>query len=170
MQTNRSVLPLVLLFSALSFSTSAQKPVRSTKSTSSSPEALVAALYRTRDTKSSPFFQTRSRALLTRYFTKELADLIWKDAVTSKGEVGALDGDPLYDAQDFEIKKFLIHKAKLAGDKAEVLVTFENFGKKQEITFVLVSVQSNWKIANIKYGADNDLIGIFKRAAAAGLE
>jgi len=75
---------------------------------SSTPEALVAPFPDTRQ-KRSPFFQTRSRALLTLYFTRELADLIWKDAVTSKGEVGALDGDPLYDAQDFEIKKFLIH-------------------------------------------------------------
>src|SRR5205823_1055851 len=35
--------------------------------------------------KHSPFFQTRSRALLYKYFEKHLADMIWKDAVRSKG-------------------------------------------------------------------------------------
>jgi len=82
-----------------------------------SPDALVADLYREHNRKHSPFFQTRSRALLYKYFEKNLADAIWKDAVHSKGEVGAIDGDPLYDAQDMEIKKFAIDKATFAGRK-----------------------------------------------------
>src|SRR6266403_1652455 len=95
----------------------------------SSPDALVRELYRVHNQKHSPFFQTRSRALLYKYFEKSLADLIWKDAVTAKGEVGALDGDPLYDAQDVEIKKFAIGKARYESGKALVTVTFENFGQ-----------------------------------------
>jgi len=65
-----------------------------------SPDALVADLYKAHNAKRSPFFQTRSRARIYQYFEKDLADLIWKDAITSKGEVGVIDGDPLYDAQD----------------------------------------------------------------------
>jgi len=57
-----------------------------------SPNALVADLYKAHQQKRSPFFQTRSRALLYKYFEKNLADMIWKDAVKSKGEVGAIDG------------------------------------------------------------------------------
>src|SRR5206468_7220680 len=68
-----------------------------------SPDALVKDLYRAHDQKRGPFFQTKSRALLDKYFEKTLANMIWKDRVTSKGEVGVLDGDPLYDAQDMEI-------------------------------------------------------------------
>src|SRR6266852_6027510 len=94
-----------------------------------SPDALVADLYRAHNQKHSPFFQTRSRALLYKYFEKDLADLIWRDAVKSKGEVGALDGDPLYDAQDIEIKKFAIGKPSYADNKAAVKVTFENFNQ-----------------------------------------
>jgi hypothetical protein len=56
-----------------------------------SPEALVADLYRAEKEKRSPFFQTRSRALLYKYFEKDLSDLIWHDAVKSKGEVGVID-------------------------------------------------------------------------------
>ena len=70
------------------------------------PEAMVADLYKQHDAKKSPFFQTKNRALVDKYFTKTLADLIWKDATTAKGEVGAIDGDPLYNAQDIEIKNF----------------------------------------------------------------
>ena len=85
-----------------------------------SPGALVADLYKAHRRKRSPFFQTRSRALLYKYFEKSLADMIWKDAVSSKGEVGAIDGDPLYDAQDMEIKSFAIGKATYDQGKAKV--------------------------------------------------
>src|SRR6266513_4415740 len=94
-------------------------------SRTASPDALVRELYRVHNQKHSPFFQTRSRALLYKYFEKSLADVIWKDAVKSKGEVGVIDGDPLYDAQDMEIKKFAIGKSTIDGKNAKVSVTFE---------------------------------------------
>ena len=85
----------------------------------SSPEALVSDLYKQ---KNSPFFQTKDHGLVNKYFADRLAQLIWKDAVTSKGEVGALEADPLYDAQDFDIKKFSLRKSKSEKDSAEVIV------------------------------------------------
>src|SRR5260370_36954511 len=94
-----------------------------------SPNALVADLYRVHNQKHSPFFQTRSRALLYKYFEKDLADLIWKDAVKSRGEVGAIDGDPLYDAQDMEIKHFAIAKPRYEPGRAMVDANFENLGQ-----------------------------------------
>jgi hypothetical protein len=48
--------------------------------------------------KNSPFFPTKDHGLVNKYFSERLAQLIWKDAVSSRGEVGALDFDPLYDA------------------------------------------------------------------------
>ena len=127
-----------------------------------SPDALVADLYREHNHKHSPFFQTRSRALLYKYFEKHLADMIWKDAVRSKGEVGAIDGDPLYDAQDFEIKKFAIDKATFASGKARVNVGFENFGQKKNIVFVLVNGKTGWRISDIEYGEGRTLVGELK--------
>src|SRR3979409_161883 len=93
---------------------------QTTSSTRLSPNALVADLYREHNRKHSPFFQTRSRALLYKYFEKSLADMIWKDAAHAKGEVGAIDGDPLYDAQDMDIKKFVIGKPSYENGKARV--------------------------------------------------
>src|ERR1700730_7581755 len=109
-----------------------------------SPNALVADLYRAHNHKQSPFFQTRSRARLYEYFEKSLADMIWKDAVTSKGEVGALDGDPLYDAQDMEIKKFVVGQPVYEGGKAKVRVTFTNYGEAKALVFTLVNGTSGW--------------------------
>src|SRR4051794_455746 len=85
---------------------------QSTSGTVTTPEALVSNLYRVQKQNRGPFFQTRSRALINKYFEKDLASLIWTDAVKSKGEVGVLDGDPLFDAQDIEIKHFVINKAR----------------------------------------------------------
>ncbi len=100
--------------------------------------------------------------MLHKYFEKSLADMIWKDAIHSKGEVGALDGDPLFDAQDMEIKKFAIGKPKYEGMKAKVDVSFENFGKKKTIVFVLVNRKMGWKISDIEYGEGRSLRGYLK--------
>jgi len=124
------------------------------------PEQAVAALYK-QHKKASPFFQHKSRALVDRYFDKELADLIW-NIHNPPDEVGPLDGDPLYNAQDMEIKHFVIHPANITDGTATVLVTFTNFGKKQEVTFLLASRKPGWKITNIKYDDGTDLIGIIK--------
>jgi len=122
-----------------------------------SPDALVADLYKANKQKRSPFFQTRSRALLYKYFEKSLADLIWKDAVHSKGEVGAIDGDPLYDAQDIEIRKFAIKKPRYEEGRALVDVTFENFGKPQTIMFIVVKGKTGWRIRDIVYSEGRTL-------------
>src|SRR6266550_3983820 len=129
----------------------AQSATKVAKQTSAA--AFVAELYRQSGRNHSPFFQTKNRRLIDRYFEKHLADLIWKDAIRSKGEVGAIDGDPLYNAQDMDIKNLAVHKASYANGLAEVKVSFENFGKKEEIVFLLTPGPraAGWKIANIKY-------------------
>lgn len=129
------------------------------------PDALVAELYKSEKKKASPFFQDKNRALVDHYFTKELGGLLWKDTIDSKGEVGALDGDPLYDAQDMEIKNFVIHPAKIEEGKATVLVTFVNFEEKKRITFHCVQQGGAWKISDIQY-ADYALLKLLKDSVA----
>jgi hypothetical protein len=130
------------------------------------PGALVADLYKQHDAKKSPFFQSKSRARVDKYFKKTTADLIWKDATrkNAQDEVGALDGDPLYNAQDMEIKNFKIGAAKIdiKGSNAQVPVTFTNFGKKQTIKFYLVIEKGVWKIQDIDYGDGQTLVGWLK--------
>lgn len=121
------------------------------------PSALVADLYRQHDAKRSPFFQTKSRARVDKYFTKGLADLIWKDAKSANGEVGAFDGDPLYNAQDMEISHFAVGSAVIRGKAAIVRVTFSNLGKREAIDYWLMKVKGAWKIDNISYGKGETL-------------
>ena len=130
-----------------------------------SPDALVADLYKVHDQKKGPFFQTKSKALLYKYFEKSLADMIWKDRVSSKGEVGVIDGDPLYDAQDMDIKNFAIGKAELAGTKARVNVTFENLGQKKSLVYMLGKGTTGWRINDIDYGQEGTLRSWFKKGA-----
>ena len=162
MQILKSIILVAALFQSASFSPAAQSTAKAIKQTS--PDALVAELYRQSGKNRSPFFQTKNRALVDKYFQKRLADLIWKDAIRSNGEVGAIDGDPLYNAQDMDIKHFTVHKASYLNGVAEVRVSFENFGNKEEIVFLLSSAtrSAGWKIANIKYKDGTDLLGILK--------
>jgi hypothetical protein len=131
-----------------------------------SPREVVADLYR-QHKKQSPFFQRRSRALLDKYFAPELANLLWQDARSSGDEVGALDGDPLFNAQDMEIKNFSIQEGVGGPRMVVVPVSFENFGQKHEIKFRLFSGGGTWRIANIEYDDGSTLLEILKQDRSA---
>jgi hypothetical protein len=156
---------LLIIIAALSvFAAATLVCGQSRTTTAKTPEALVADLYQAQKQKRGPFFQTRSRALVDKYFEKTLGDLIWKDARTSKGEVGVIDGDPLYDAQDMEIKKFAIAKPRFEEDRAMVDATFENFGEKKTITYIVVKGTAGWRIRDIVYSEGRTLKSEFKEA------
>jgi len=154
----------LMIFMVMILATVSLSPQAQSNNRRLSPNELVADLYKQHNRKHGPFFQTRSRALLYKYFERSLADMIWKDAVSSKGEVGVIDGDPLYDAQDMEIKNFAIGKAVFEDGKARLTVSFDNFGQKQSIIFVLVNGRSGWLISDIDYGKGRTLVGEFKES------
>lgn len=129
---------------------------------SADAERHVADLYKQHDAKKSPFFQTTERGRLDAFFTKPTADLIWKDSTSSKGEIGAIDFDPLYDAQDVDKKNFAIGKASISGDSATVVATYTNWGEKKRITYLLKMQDGSWKIDDIKYQAGHSLLGLLK--------
>lgn len=115
------------------------------------PESVVSDLYKAHAAEQSPFFQTTDRARVDKYFEPSLASLIWQDAVTANGEVGAIEFDPLYAAQDMDIKNLVVSPAQIAGTSARVIVTFENFGEKVQLNYSLTLVGNEWKIADIAY-------------------
>lgn len=124
-----------------------------------SPEDLIRALYANHKAGKSPFFQTKDRALVDRFFVKEIADLIWADATISAktGDVAFMEADPLYNAQDMDIQDFVIHTAEVDNDGAEVLVTFTNFGERNEFTFLLDKENGQWRIGDLFYGDGSQL-------------
>jgi hypothetical protein len=79
------------------------------------PDAILRDLYKTHDAQKGPFFDRKNRNLVERYFTKELAALIVKDAGKSNDEIGAYDFDPLYASQDPQVKNFKIGAVQRGG-------------------------------------------------------
>ncbi len=117
-----------------------------------SPKDVVAQFYRAHRSKHDPLDKTDS---LGRYFAPELLKLYLKDIKEANGEVGRVDSDPLYNAQETEISDFTISEAEQAGAETRVTVRFKNLGKPTRIVYVLTRTPEGWRITDIRY--DNGL-------------
>lgn len=149
--------------------TNSSTPTAQPHATEETPDTLVYRLYRDHSTPRSPFFTTDSAAI-ARYCTPELTALLLRDARYSQshGEVGALDGDPFYNAQDTSITDFKILPATYPEPdrRAEVVVTFRNYDAPQRIVFQLVKTTAGWRVADINWGDGYTLRGILSNDAA----
>ena len=119
-----------------------------------SPKEVVAQLYKAYGTEQSSSGETR---LFTRYFDDELLKLYLKDKREAKGEVGRLDGDPLYNAQDIQITDFSISAPKTTGAETLVMVRFKNIGKSTRVEYVLGRTADGWRISDIRYDDGSSL-------------
>jgi hypothetical protein len=127
----------------------------------STPDAVVRELYRVHRKGYGRVFVKEGRKLQERFFDANLAGLIWKDLTeTPQDEVGRLDFDPLYNAQDIHITRFRVGAPALEGDKATVPVTFQNYDRKENLKFLMTKTAAGWKISNIDYGEDFNLLKI----------
>src|SRR5215207_4881654 len=91
------------------------------------PETVVKELYRVHRNGDGHVFERQGRKLQQKFFDQKLAALIWKDiSETPEGELGNLDFDPLFSAQDMRIKNFRVGAADTNGSTATVPVTFMN--------------------------------------------
>ena len=142
---------LVLLVSVLTAAISAAADL--------SAKDLVAQLYQAHRSKHDPLDETQ---LLGRYFDAELLKLYLKDKREAKGEVGRLDGDPLYNAQDTEIRDFSVGAPETAGSETRVTVHFKNIGKPTRIVYVLSRAADGWRISDIRYDDGSSLTKILQ--------
>lgn len=133
----------------------------------SAPEAVVARLYQVHDTEQNPFSHATERAALERFFAKELAGLIHADAVAAKGEVGALEFDPVYDSQDPQITALKVGEPTLKGDEqATVEVTYKDSGKNRKLLYTLQrDAAQMWKISDVRYNDGRTLAKILRNYA-----
>jgi hypothetical protein len=127
-----------------------------------SPMKVVTDLYRAHNGKADPLQYPASKKLLGAYFEKGLLSLFLKDESESKGEVGKLDFDPLYAAQDFDIKDLSVALVAEQKDSAEVAASFKNIGTSEKIVFLLSPTAQGWRITDIKYSDGSTLKGILK--------
>jgi hypothetical protein len=141
------------------------------------PNVVVKNLYAAHKAGRGPFFQTKSRVLLDKTFTRHLADLIWKDAIDSKGAVGAISFDPLYGSQDPQITNFKIMETGWGGDskfgpddEAVVQVTFKDSGKERMISYQFkLGKDKNWKISDVHYRSDGEQLKLVELLTARRL-
>lgn len=155
----------LLAFGSVSFAQ------RKQASAAITPDAVVRNLYATHDAGRSPFFQSSNRALVDRFFTKELADLIWKDATCQQKEGGicnldfnvpyATNGGDRRDASQFKIGKPEYGEGNQ--QLADVPVTFKLFAaqdKKAAATTILYRLEQgkdkSWKISDIYFPGMED--------------
>lgn len=167
MKTAKSSLIVIIAIAALSVSAQAGQVRSSARRVA--PRTVVLNLY-SQHKRQSPFFQTRSRVLLDRYFTRELANMILEDArsSSSRGEVGGIGGDPLYNAQDMRIRNFAVRERNPGSYGVEVVASFLNFNERHEVVFRLVPVGASWHIADIVYDNGTTLMGILKSNENSG--
>ena len=126
---------------------------------SSTPDAFLHAIYDPylkEGFKGQPYWQ------VSRFFAPEIARIMEADMRDAKrrGEVPKLDGDPFLDAQDWQIKDLAISVAT-EGAKATGKATFDNLGKRVEITLDLLQTPVGWRIADIKWPSGS-LSGLYK--------
>ena len=126
-----------------------------------SPDGVVRELYRVHNDGKGGVFEAKGKKYIYKFFDQKLADLIWKDITeTPEGEVGSLDFDPLYNAQDTGITNFQIVKPVVEGDESTVVVSFRNFGKRTRVKFEMHKGKEGWRINNVIYSDKADLIKI----------
>lgn len=128
-----------------------------------SADQVVKNLYTAqKNEKTDPFAQTKSRALVDKYFTKDFADLIWK---TNNSETG-WNVDPLYNSQDPQITAFVVGKPRAEEENPNnvyLKVNFKSYGKAESVGFQLRREASKiWKIENIDYNSGDDLASILR--------
>jgi hypothetical protein len=80
-----------------------------------------------------------------------LAAFRFAEANASPDEAPALNGDPLYDAQDWDITDLAIGAANVDRRQATVPVSFLNFGEQRDVLIHLVRSTEGWRINDVEY-------------------
>jgi hypothetical protein len=154
---------LLLTITTIGFA-QAKKPT--TKTTASKPEQVIKDLYAAqKNEKTNPFAQIKSRALVDKYFTKDLADLVWKTNTAPDDGWRHIDvlydsHDQLRDSQDPQITNlaFGTPYEDSGPNDVYVKVTFKNHGEPESVSFNLRrEANKTWKIDDINYSHGDDL-------------
>jgi hypothetical protein len=101
-----------------------------------------------------------------RLFTPRLMALVRRDRrLTPRGEVGALDGDPICDCQDFDIRDVRVEVRPAGGGGAHAVARFRNLGAAQTVRLDLVATAAGWRIDNIHSPGTPDLADYLRKHA-----
>ena len=101
-----------------------------------------------------------------RVFSPRIRALLRRDKrLTPKGDVGALDGDPICDCQDFDIRRVDLTAKRVGFGRAEVVAQFDNLGSHNVVRLDLITVRGAWRIDNIHSSSIPDLAQFLRQHA-----
>ena len=129
-----------------------------------SPKEPLTAIYKAYDGKDAKGYNWNDGPDCKKAFSAATAKLILDDAEASKGEIGALDFDPIIDAQDYQITNLKIDVAETDASHATAAVSFLNFKKPTKLKMAMLKEKDGWRIDDIIWsGKDRGTLkGIFK--------
>ena len=104
----------------------------------------------------------------TNVFSSRMLALLERDrALTPEGYVGALDGDPICDCQDFDISRVEATVRQIGPGRAMATVRFVNTGTPETVRLDLVLVRARWRIDNI-HNRSTPNLAVFLQEHAGG--
>ena len=123
-----------------------------------SPQALLRALYQVHDEGDGPLLRSEGRSQRRVFFTESLA-LALEGEIDRPDpeELGNLDFDPFYNAQETDLGAMDIAVAKVSGNATVALVRFANGGDPMEIAYRVILDGEAWRIDDIEYGEGRTL-------------
>ena len=103
----------------------------------------------------------------TPYYSAALLDAFAKDSDAAHGEVGAIDGDPICNCQDFDtLRVTRITVSTLQGDLAKAEVRFQNLNEHEAVTLTLTQTQQGWRITDIADKNMKSLMALLQESIA----
>ena len=121
-------------------------------------KAFVAALYAAYGQEPGPDYIGKQAKQV---WSPALLDLMRREAAsTPEGEVGALDGDPICNCQDYEIAAVTVAVKAAGANKARADVFFLNFGRRQLVSLDLVLVGGRWRVDDVHSQGTPSLVGL----------
>lgn len=157
----RTMLVLALLASTLVPAAAAQpSPPRD-----ETPERFVRRVY-SNYRHNGPGVSTL-RPAGTPYYSAALLDAFAKDSDAAHGEVGAIDGDPICNCQDFDaLRVTRISVSALQGDMVKAEVGFDVTKEHEAVTLTLTRTQQGWRIADIADKTMKSLMALLQESLA----
>jgi hypothetical protein len=85
----------------------------------------------------------------TDVYDASLIALMTADQKAADGEVGYLDGDPLCDCQDFDIRKVKLNLKPTGKDRLDAAVSFHNLDAQKTLHVLLVETPKGWRVFDV---------------------
>jgi hypothetical protein len=117
------------------------------------PAALLNAIYQRAVKNKGGGFVIDTKAARAKYLSQALAALWEKsDALVEKGDVGAMEFDPITNSQDPDIKSFKVTPEKIEAGRADITVALvsRRTPGSRVVRYALVREAGGWKIDDIQ--------------------